>query len=281
MFRFRCVILLGLLAAFCNAEVRRIRVIAPGINSQICRDAIAGFAARVEQRSGAKVVASGAAPLTIRLRIQPGIGTEGYEIRGTRRSQIEIAGNDERGLLYGLGRLLHTSTYSSSGFAPGSWRGRSVPASQVRGIYLACHFNNFYEVAPIDEFQTYVEDLAFWGINSVALSFPSWQLDSLDEPAARKNIERIRQVMKRAKRAGLRVGLMGGNQVFRSAPRELRNEPYPDDWGRRGDLGTNVCPSKPAGRAYLMAFWSRMFDEFRDPGLDYFTFWPHAYPSCI
>jgi hypothetical protein len=281
MGRFKYLILLGLAAAFCKAEVPRIRVVAPGISSQFCRDAVAAFTARVEQRCPAKVVTSGSAPLTIRLRIQPGIGKEGYIIRDAKRNQIEIVGNDERGLLYGLGKLLHTSAYSSSGFAPGSWRGRSVPASQVRGVYLACHFGNYYEAAPLDELQTYVEDLAFWGINSVVLSFPPWQYDSFDDPAARKNIERIRLVMKRAKRAGLRVGLMQAeNQVFRSAPRDIRNEPYPDDWGRRGNLGTNVCPSKPAGRAYLMAFWNRLLDEFRDPGLDYVAFWPYDEGGC-
>lgn len=281
MIRFQCFVLLGAAAAVCHAEVREIRVVAPGAPSRVLQNAISAFAARVEQRCTAKVVASGAAPLTIRLRIQPGMGTEGYAITGTPRNQIEIAGNDEPGLLYGLGKLLHTSRYSARGFAPGAWRGQSIPACPVRGVYMACHFNNFYEVAPIDELQTYVEDLAFWGINAIVFNFPQWQYESFDDPAARKNIDRIRLVMKRAKQAGLRVGLLEAeNQGFRSAPPSVRNVPFPDDWRRRGNLGTSVCPSKPAGRAYLISFWSRLLNEFRDPGLDYLVFWPYDEGGC-
>ncbi len=265
----------------CAGQVREVRVVPPPAASALSRRAVSAFAARLEQRSGAKVVDSASAPLTLRLRLRPGLGAEGYAISSAGPRQIEIAGNDERGLLYGLGRLLHTSSYSAHGFTPGTWRGKSAPACQVRGVYLACHFGNFYEAAPIEELETYVEDLAFWGINTVGLNYPQWQYESFDDPAARRNLDRIRLLMKRAKQAGLQVGLLAAeNQGFRSAPAGIRNKPYPDDWKRRGDLGTNVCPSVPAGRAYLLAFWNRLFDEFRDPGLDFLVFWPYDEGGC-
>jgi hypothetical protein len=277
----RFVILVCALAAASTAEVQRIRVVEPGSPSPLVRSAVATFAARVEQRCGAKVVTSGKAPLTIRLRLRPGIGAEGYTITGTGQGAITISSSDEHGLLYGLGRLLHTSRYSAAGFSPGEWRSESVPASPVRAMYLACHFNNFYEAAPIEELEAYVEDLSLWGVNTIGLNFPQWQYDSFDDPAARRNLDRIRLVMKRAKRAGLRIGLLAAeNQGFRSAPKEVQSEPYPDDWHRRGTLGTNVCPSKPAGHEYLMRFWTRLFDEFRDPGLDFVVFWPYDEGGC-
>jgi hypothetical protein len=282
----RSLALLGLAAALASAaapEIRRIRVVAP--ESEIARNAVAAFTARVEQRSPAKVVAAGRVPLTIRLILQPGIGAEGYEIRDSpQRSggrEIEIAASDDRGLLFGLGRFLHTSALAARGFDPSKWRGRSVPASPVRAVYLGCHFGNFYEAAPLDELQAYVEDLAFWGVNTVGLGFPPWQYDGFNDPAARRNLERIKLVMQRARKAGLRVAMMTAeNQVFRTAPPEARNEPYPDDWKRRGDLGTNACPSKPAGRAYLTQFWTRMLDEFTDTGIDYIVFWPYDEGGC-
>ena len=267
-------------ATFCRAEVKEVRILTNGIGSALVRDAVAAFAARIERRCPARIVA-GKAELTIRLRRETGIGPEGFFIREPKSGEIEIAGPDDRGLLYGLGKLLHTSSFTGQGFAPGSWRGKSVPISPVRGIYLACHFGNFYEVAPLEEIQAYVEDLAFWGINSLVLSFPPWQYDSFEDPRARENLQRIRLIMKSARRAGISAGLMQAtNQVFRTAPRELLNAPYPDDWKRRGNLGTNVCPSKPAGHAYLMKFWSRLLQEFQDPGLDVLAFWPYDEGGC-
>ncbi len=123
-------------ATFCRAEVKEVRILTNGIGSALVRDAVAAFAARIERRCPARIVA-GKAELTIRLRRETGIGPEGFFIREPKSGEIEIAGPDDRGLLYGLGKLLHTSSFTGQGFAPGSWRGKSVPISPVRGIYLA------------------------------------------------------------------------------------------------------------------------------------------------
>ncbi len=268
------------LAAGLTAQVMSIRVVEPEHASRRVHSAVRVFTTRVEQRCPAQVITQGEAPLTIRLRIRRSEGPEAYRISGTS-SRLEIAGGDDSGILYGLGRLLHTSSFTAAGFTPGNWRGHSSPASPMRGVYLASHFNNFYEVAPLQEVETYVEDLSLWGVNAIGLSFPPWQYDSFEDPAAKKNLDRIRLVMQRAKRAGLQVGLLAAeNQVFRTAPKEIQNEPYPDDWHRRGDLGTNICPSKPAGRKYMVGMWDRMFDQLRDPGLDFIVFWPYDEGGC-
>ena len=44
----------------------------------------------------------------------------------------------------------------------------------MRGIYLATHFNNYYEAAALEELERYVEDLSLWGFNLLALSYPHW-----------------------------------------------------------------------------------------------------------
>ncbi len=279
----RCLalVLAAVVVAHAEGPVDRIRLVTPTHSSEGVRYAATLFERQVEQRCPAKVVTSGGATLTVSLRIRPGIGAEGYSIRTKRRDEIEVAGNDERGLLYGLGKLLHTSRFSSEGFSPGAWRGQSVPACTVRGVYFATHFNNFYEAAPVEELQAYIEDLALWGINSIGFNFPQWQYESFDDPAARKNIERIRAMMKVARNVGMRVGLLEAeNQGFKSAPPELRNVLFPDKWRRRGHLGTSLCPSKPGGRAYLMDFWNRLIDQFRDPGLDFIIYWPYDEGGC-
>jgi hypothetical protein len=87
--------------------------------------------------------------------------------------------------------------------------------------------------------------------------------------------------MKQAKKAGFGVGLTEAvNQGFQSAPPAICNIPFPDDWGRRGNLGTSVCPGKPSGQAYLVNFWSRLLDEYQDPGLDFLVFWPYDEGGC-
>ncbi len=262
-------------------EYQKIHIIVPQKQTAIVKNSIATFSKRIGQRSGAKFVNSKNSALTITLKLQPDIGNEGYQIIDGNKREIVINGNDELGLLYGLGKFLHTSELTTTGLIPSSWRGKSVPSSEVRGIYIACHFNNFYEAAPIDEVQTYIEDLAFWGVNAVVFNFPQWQYDSFQDPNARKNINRIRLLMEKGKKAGLKVGLLEcENQGFKTAPKNTLNTPFPDDLKQRGNLGTSLCASKEPGHGYLIDFWNQMLNEFEDIDIDYLVFWPYDEGGC-
>ena len=86
-------------------------------------------------------------PLKVELAIAPGIGSEGFRIEDRPGGGVKIVGNDARGLLYGVGKLLRTSRYDCDGFTAGAWRGTSIPEKPVRGIYFATHFHNFYHDA--------------------------------------------------------------------------------------------------------------------------------------
>jgi len=63
------------------------------------------FARQVQQRCDAKVVADGTVPLTVELAVEKGIGAEGYRIEDRKGGGVRIAGNDERGLVAGVGKL--------------------------------------------------------------------------------------------------------------------------------------------------------------------------------
>ncbi len=95
-----------------------------------------------------------------------------------------MAGQNELGVLYGLGKLLRTSRYSEDGFTAGSWRGESVPEKRVRGIYFATHFHNFYHDAPVEKIQSYVEDLALWGLNELLVWYDMHHFNGADDPGA-------------------------------------------------------------------------------------------------
>ena len=261
--------------------VRKIGVVFAEKDRSLAREIVRIFSRQVSQRTSAEVVMTGDAPLKIELGIRSGIGKEGYSIGDDPDGGIRITGGDPMGLLYGIGKFLRTSRFDLGGFTPGTWRGASVPSSPVRGMYCAVHMGNFYEKAPIDEVERYLEDLSLWGLNTVVFHFPTWQFESLDGPAAQESIEKIRRLMKAARKTGFHVGLVQViNQGFRSAPKEFRAIPCPDDWGRRGNLGVNLCPSNRDAQALLLGTWKDFFLRFADIGLDDLIAWPYDEGGC-
>jgi hypothetical protein len=239
------------------------------------------FSRQVSQRCGARISSAGNAPLRVIMAIEPSLGSEGFKITDDRKGGVRIIGNDERGLLYGVGKFLHRSRYVQGGFTPGNWRGTALPQGTFRGIYAATHFMNFYEAAPAQEVQSYVEDLGLWGASVVIVSFPTWTFQGFDDSAARRNLGQLRRIFQAAKAIGLQVGLVQcPNQGFAAAPREIRAIPVPDDFRRRGHFGVNCCPSNPAGHEYLLILYTRLFDEFKDIGLDDLVFWPYDEGGC-
>ncbi|MCC6587802.1 MAG: hypothetical protein IT168_13995 [Bryobacterales bacterium] len=254
-----------------------VRLVLPKQHGPMLEKAAAIFMRRVNERCGA----AGGKPVTVELRVSPGIGMEAYSIANAGRGAIRVTGNGDSGVLYGLGKLFRSSTCDDGRFVPGTWRGSSKPVGSLRGIYLASHFGNYYEAASSEELERYVEDLALWGVNAVGFAFPTWQYTGFDDPAARANLVRIRAMMKAAKRAGMQVGAMvAPNQVFKTAPKELLAKPYPDDLHRRGNLGFNMCPSLPKGREYLLNMWRGILDEYRETGIDFAVYWPYDEGGC-
>ena len=261
--------------------VQSVRVVLPDDEGVIAQRAAGILGRQITERCGAKVQANGEAAWTVELGLEAGIGTEGYKITNGPGGTVRILGNDERGLLYGVGRFLRSSRYDEGGFTPGTWRGTSVPRCPMRGIYLATHFNNYYEAATPGELEHYVEDLSLWGINLLALAYPHWQYAGHDDPAARKMAEHLRRIMRVAKQVGMRVTIGDAlNGGFTSTPKEIRCTPVPDPLGRHGNFGVNLCPSKPAARELLLKNWGQLLDEFADPGLDCITYWPYDEGGC-
>ena len=183
-------------AAQSHAEaVKSLRLVLPPQPSPVVQNIGRVFVRQIESRCDAKVVKEGDAPLTVELTIEPGIGDEGFKIADGPSGTIRIIGNDARGVLYGVGKFLHTSTYGSQGFTPSTWRGVSVPKMPVRGIYFATHFQNYYQVAPIEEVTRYVEDLSLWGPNSFLVWFGMEEFNGIDDPKAKAMIERLRALL--------------------------------------------------------------------------------------
>ena len=236
---------------------------------------------QVTRRCKSSIMNNGVADVNIELAIDPQLSAEGYGITTTPDGATRIMGGDERGLIYGVGKFLRTSHFDVEGFTPGTWFGVSTPACPVRGVYFATHFNNFYEAAPLEEVREYVDELALWGVNHLQVTFPRWHFTGFEDPAAQKALERLKQIMRSAKLAGMKATLLiAANDDFKSTPAEFLRVPVPDPLKRRGDFGVNLCPSNPKAHALLMKDWARLLNEFTDIGLDAVEFWPYDEGGC-
>ncbi len=233
----------------------------------------------LRERSGLTVVDAAGEEASLVLDIQSGLGAEGFRIEDLPGGRLAITGDDDRGLLYGVGKFLHDARYAERQVTPGPWRGVSVPQCSLRGMYLALH-QNYYSFAPVDELIRYMEELALWGINTLAFHLPN-PMDPTTA-IAREVHARNRAILQGAKATGMRIALLDSiNCGDVDAPREAYAPEFPDtDPARRGFSGIRVCPSQPAGFDYLSRRLARYIDGYQDIGVDYVVAFPYDSGGC-
>ena len=251
----------------------------------VVRRAVGILKRELRERAGVEVREGAAGQADLVLNIQPGIGDEGFRIAGKAGQPAMIAGNDERGLLYGIGKFLHTSRFGRDGWQPSPWRGTSVPACHVRGMYPAYNFKNWYVSAPREDVLRYAEELALWGLNSLAFVTAHHQHASMDAPETpelRKTIDDNTQLMKSLRELGFRIGLLStGNIGFSYGPPGSAAKDVPDTTpARRGNVDPRICPSHPAGWAHMEKTYAKVLDVYRDVGIDYLVTFPYDAGGC-
>jgi len=229
---------------------------------------------RIAERGGpatARVAGEG----DVILDIRPEVGAEGFCIAGDPGEAVTISGGDGRGLLYGVGKFLRTCGYAG-GFTPSAWRGTSAPAKPVRGMYFATHFHNFYHDAPQRDVERYVEDLALWGFNYLAVWFDMHHYAGIDDPAAQAMLGRLRAILRAAQGVGMRLALTTlTNEGYSTTPEALRaTDP------NLGFYGVEVCPSTPEGEALILQNHRERLEAFADMGIDAVWLWPYDQGGC-
>ena len=239
----------------------------------------------IRERSGVQVRMAGPADADCVLAVAPGIGAEGFRIEDAAPGKVRIVGDDERGLLYGVGKFLRTSQYSPGEFSPGGWRGASVPVKPVRGMYFATHFHNFYHAAPIDKVVRYVEDLALWGCNALSVWFDMHHYSGINDPAAQDHVRRLRAIVQAANNVGMGASLTTlANEAYADSPPGLRadwtcgHDGYTAPPG--GHYHVEICPSKPGGLDLILRYRREMLEAFRDLDIRYFWLWPYDQGGC-
>lgn len=235
------------------------------------------------ERTGLNFGLFGSSQLSIRLRIvAQSMPPEAFRIETSEENSITISASDSNGILYGLGKLLHSSVITEKGFAPGNWQGISVPDKPQRNIYFATHFHNFYHTAPVEKVTNYIEELALWGYNTIEVWFDMHGFEGIHDPKAMAMLDRLSIILKAGKNAGMKVAIcMLGNEGYNSSPKELRAK-APKQIRLRGCYGVEICPSQPGGTELILKQAEEELDAFNNRGVvvDFIVLWPYDQGGC-
>jgi hypothetical protein len=240
----------------------------------------------LRERSGHEAPRVGVGPVgwTLALDVRPGIGADGFRVEDAPGG-ARIVGNDDRGLLYGVGKFLRGCAWEPERVTPSIWRGTSVPKMPVRAMYFASHFHNFYHDAPIEKVSRYVEDLALWGCNALSVWFDMHHYQGMGDPNAQAMVRRLNAVLDVAGRVGIRAGLtMLANEAYANSPEALRA-----DWTAGhdgyfappgGHYHVEICPNKPGGLDLILRWREEMLDAFAGTNPEYLWIWPYDQGGC-
>ncbi len=208
--------------------------------------------------------------------------SQAFRIEEEVEHLISITAGDANGILYGLGKFLHSSILSESGFIPGMWQGLSIPEKPFRNIYFATHFHNFYHEAPVEKVINYIEELAFWGYNAITVWFDMHGFYGINDPAAQSMLDRLTMILRAGKNAGMKTMLtMLANEGYNSSPKELRAK-TPKQIRLRGHYGVEICPSQSGGLELILQQFEEEIEAFRKRGLtvDFLSLWPYDQGGC-
>ncbi len=234
------------------------------------------FARQLATRCGTAVVPRPSC--VVELVVDAALGAETCSITDGPDGAVRVCGGDRRGVLYGVGKLLRESHFEPGRLLPGRWRGVSRPAKPVRGIYFATHFYNYYQTAPVEEIERYVEELALWGMNTLAVWYDMHHFHGFDDPEAVAFRERLHGILRAARRLDLDIWLLVvGNEAYDDSPAELRAAP---GGGRGGYYEVAVCPAKPAGMDYILGVLGQYFDWARELQPAAVCIWPYDQGGC-
>ncbi|MBN9658685.1 MAG: hypothetical protein J0H49_10945 [Acidobacteria bacterium] len=168
------------------ADLSQAVVVAPSALSPVEKKAAQVLVEEVAKRSRLQwpiVAAPTAGRPSITLRRNPAGGpADGFTIR-TSGASVEILGNDERGTLFGAGRLLRElRMYRDSVILPDGFQITTAPKYKLRGHQLGYRpKTNSYDAWTAAMWDQYIRDLAIFGTNAVEL-IPPRSDDDADSP---------------------------------------------------------------------------------------------------
>lgn len=216
--------------------------------------------------------------ITVMLAVNKNLGIESFKIEIISEKSFRIVGGNALGLIYGVGRLLHRGTRLLK-------NEYNVPDKELRGIYFATHFYNYYQSAPLDDISYYLEELVLWGANSILMWFDMHHYFGLNDLEAKKLMDRMKKIYEKAKCLGLKTSLtMLANEHYAGGDKELlaSNSTEGTNYHAKlcGFYDTELCPSKPLGKKQILLAHEEILESFSEIGLDYVVLWPYDQGGC-
>ena len=177
-------------------------------------------------------------------------------------------------LIDAIGRILRN---------PELRKGNFVSHKRVCGIYFATHFNNYLDAAPLEELFEYIDDLAFWGMNTLRLWFDMHHYRNMDE--GMEKVTRLKAIIKHAKSIGLKIAITTlANEAFNDSPVDLRADWTAGHDGYICELDDHyhleICPSKEGGIDKILEYRTQMLEAFSDVSPDYVNIGPYDEGGC-
>ena len=261
-----------------TVNVSKMKIVTGASPEPVVAKAAELVASEIERRTGTRPAVSedGSAEATdVVLEVTSAVKPEGFAIENAPDAPARVLGGDARGVLYGCGRLLRAARFAENAVTLGPPEGANEPENDVRAIYFATHFGNFYHNAPVDKVARYVEELALWGINALILWFDMHHYTGIDDPKARAHLDRLRRLFRAARGVGMRVGLATiANEAYSTSPEDLRADP---DTGR-AHYRVELCPSKDGAIGAIVKGLREEFEQFDH--LDIIWIWPYDQGGC-
>ena len=122
----------------------------------------------------------------IDVAVAPAAPAEGYRLRVTSRGAspvVTVRGNDTRGVLFGIGRLLRSMRMNPGSIGIESELDlTSAPAHRIRGHQLGNRpLNNSVDAWTVPMWEQHIRDLAVFGVNAIEL-IPPYAFAGEDSP---------------------------------------------------------------------------------------------------
>jgi len=146
--------------------------------------AVAMLVEEVEKRTGIRwpVSATPSEGIRVEVLLRQGLPAEGYHVE-VSGNVVRVAGNDARGVLFGVGRLLRELRMDRLTVSvPDGWNETSAPRYRLRGHQLGYRpKTNSYDGWSVPVWEQYIRDLAVFGTNAIEL-IPPRSDDDADSP---------------------------------------------------------------------------------------------------
>ena len=198
---------------------------------------------------------------------------------------VTIEAGGVAGLYAAAGAWMRRSRFDGEGgFQPFVGELALSPENPIHGIYFASHFHNYYEDAPREELEHYLEDLAFQGSNVLMAWYDMHHYESVDQPASQRMIAHLRHLYGYASLVGMKTvfGTLS-NEAFASSPEEMRAEwQVQNGYTSRptGHYHVELCPNKEGGMEEILRERREVMKAFEGTPIDYISIWPYDQGGC-